>query len=72
MAAITRLGLWGHNTRRAGSFAGKALAAAVEPISYLTLADWHVTLARLANAAVTSAGLADAVVTGVTIRNAKP
>lgn len=23
MSAITRLGLWGHNTRRTGSFAGK-------------------------------------------------
>lgn len=36
MAAVTRLGGWGHNTRRTGSFAGRALASNTPPAVVFT------------------------------------
>ena len=72
MAAITRLGLWGHNTRRTVSFAGKALfVAPVSNPAYLALYDAVVTLLGLANGRVTLATLNDGAVTNVTLRNEK-
>lgn len=73
MGGRTRLGLWGHNTRRTGSFAGKALfvAPTSEP-GFVDLADAVLTSIGLRNWPVTIARLADGAVTGTTMRNEKP
>ena len=71
MAARTRLGLWGHNARRTGSFAGKTpapLPAAVEP-AFAAFADALVTLLAFADARVTAAAFDDGAVTNASLSN---
>lgn len=66
MAAITRLGLWGHNTRRTGSFAGRQPTTSSEP-AFASFSNAAVTVATLSDDARIQASIANGAVITATM-----